>query len=121
MFLVINGFTLEIPSEHETHIASEIVCVVAKTIGIFAISEVENVVCCEKEVEVMTIAQHKIGTYLCTPQLISRRSVIYQVGFCIKAVLFCHKTMKHFSVNVVQMSPISDFPTQTLRGAERRD
>ena len=47
--------------------------------------------------------------------------MIYQVGFCIKAVLFCHKTVKHFSMNVVQMSPISDFPTQTLRGAERRD
>ena len=69
----------------------------------------------------MTISQHKIGTNFCTPQLISRRSVIYQVGFCIKAVLFCHKTMDYFSVDVVEMSTISDFPTQTLRGAERRD
>ena len=103
-----SGGMLEIPGEHQAHISSEIVGIIAEAIGVFAIGEIENIVGCEKNVEVMSIAHHEVGAQLCTPKLIGRWGVVNQVGFCIKSCLFGHEAMRHFRVDVVEMSEVSE-------------
>ena len=99
---------LEIPREHQSHISSEVVGIIAETIGVFTIGEIENVVGREENVEVMSIAHHEVCTQLGTPKLIGRWGVVNQVGFCIKSCLFGHEAMCHFRVDVVEMSEVSE-------------